>query len=209
MSGPYGRCDLVGVGVLEQVAGRTGLDRRLHALLLGERGQRHDLHVVVASPDLTGRLDAVEGLHLKVHQDHVGSPPLGVQPGEQVERMRSPVGIADDLEVGFAVEEGQQPAAHDRVIVDHQHADPSSAQAPPRPLPVTGLHPDDGAQSGRARDRQEPADLGRTAAHRLETEVTWVGCGRVEATAVVADLDEHAPRSSLDAEPTPWSRRRA
>ena len=124
MSGPYGRCDLVGVGVLEQVAGRTGFERRLHALLLGERGQRHDLHVVVASPDLTGRLDAVEGLHLKVHQDHVGSPPLGVQPGEQVERMRSSVGIADDLEVGLAVEEGQQPAAHDRVIVDHQHADP-------------------------------------------------------------------------------------
>ena len=31
--------------------------------------------------------------------------------------------------------------------------------------------------------------------------MTGVACSRVEATAVVADLDEHAPRSSLDANP--------
>ena len=149
MSGPDGRRDLVGVGVLEEVPGRAGLEGRVHALLLAERGQRHHLHVVVASADLTGRLDAVDGLHLEVHEDDVGSPPLGVQPGEQVERLRSPVGIADDLEVGFAVEEGQQSAAHDRVIVDHQHADPLvRLRRHSRPLLLgRDLHPDDGAQS--------------------------------------------------------------
>ena len=143
MSGPDGRGDLVGVGVLEQVPGGAGLERGVHALLLGERGQRHHLDVVVAGADLAGRLDAVDRRHLEVHDDDVGSPALGVQPGEQVQRLRPAVGVADDLEVGLALEEGQQPAANDRVIVDDQDADrgrraQAPCERPARPAPPPG-----------------------------------------------------------------------
>ena len=109
MSGPDGRSHLVGVRVLQQVAGGARLEGGVDALLLGEGRQRHHLHVGVAGADLTGGLDAVDGRHLEVHEDDIRSSPFGVPLREQSKRPRSAVRVADDLEVRLALEEG--PAA--------------------------------------------------------------------------------------------------
>ena len=124
--GAHGRRDLVGVGVLEDVSRRSGLQCAAHELVVGVGGQDDHRDVVVAGADQAGRLDAVQGPHLQVHDDHVGPPPLGFEPLQQVERLRPAVGRPDDLEVGLALEEGPQPTTHDRVIVDHEHLDPVS-----------------------------------------------------------------------------------
>src|SRR5829696_240344 len=59
------------------------------------------------------------------------------------------------------------------------------------------VYPDDGAEAGCARDREPPADLGRTAAHRLQAEMTGIFAGRVESLSVVADLYDDVALPSL------------
>src|SRR4051794_40764828 len=59
----------------------------------------------------------------------------------------------------------------------------------------------DGAEPGRARDRQQAARFGRAAAHGLETEMAVVVRRRLEPAAVVADLHDHAPRPAHDQDP--------
>ena len=88
--------DLVGVGVLEQVARGAGLERRVHALLLAERRQRDDLDVVVARADPPRRLDPVDRLHLEVHQHDVRQPPSASSSREQRERLVAARRVADD-----------------------------------------------------------------------------------------------------------------
>src|SRR5215213_1449292 len=53
-------------------------------------------------------------------------------------------------------------------------------------------HPDrdDGATRRGAREGELPADLGRTAAHRVKAEVTGMSGGWIEPAPVVADLDD-------------------
>jgi hypothetical protein len=68
----------------------------MNALFLAEGGQRHHLDLGVARADLASRLDAVERLHLEVHDDYVGSPPFGGQAGEQLQCLRAALGVADD-----------------------------------------------------------------------------------------------------------------
>src|SRR5215218_1865548 len=51
-------------------------------------------------------------------------------------------------------------------------------------------NPYDGSPSGRARDRDAPAHLDRTTAHRLQAEVTGMPVAGVEAAPVVTDLDD-------------------
>src|SRR5215212_4624227 len=72
----------------------------------------------------------------------------------------------------------------------------SSISGPIRPGRDTNAH--GRPRSGRARDGQAPADLGRTASHRLQAEVTRVSAGGVEAVPVVTDLDENLSVLSLD-----------
>jgi hypothetical protein len=72
VSGPDRHRDLVGVRILEEEAGGPGLERRVHALVLAERREHDDLDLLKALPDLARRLDAVDGLHLQVHEDDVG-----------------------------------------------------------------------------------------------------------------------------------------
>src|SRR5215208_6163768 len=62
---------------------------------------------------------------------------------------------------------------------------------------LTSTHPvpwdpdgDDGATPHHARDGELPADLRRTAAHRVEAEVTGMSGGGIEAPPVVVDLDD-------------------
>jgi len=95
----------------------------MHPLLVAERGQHDHLEIAVPGPDPAGRLDAVDRFHLEIHQDDVRAALLRVQPGEDVERLRTSARLADDVEVVFAPEKREQPPSHDGVIVDDDHAD--------------------------------------------------------------------------------------
>ena len=52
-----------------------------------------------------------------------GRRPSDCHRREQVECLSAPSCLTHDLDVGLAVEEREQPAAHDLVVVDHQHTD--------------------------------------------------------------------------------------
>ena len=103
--------------------------------------------------------------------------------------------LAEDLDVGFAVEERQQAAAHDFVIVDNQHAD---ALVRFHPVP-SARDPDahGSTEPGPARDREPPPDLGCAAPHRVQAEVAGMSCAWVEPLSVVADLHQDLPVPSL------------
>src|SRR5215212_7190227 len=60
------------------------------------------------------------------------------------------------------------------------------------------IHSHERAEARRARDREATADLGRAAAHRLESEVTGMADGGIEAAPVVADFDRDYARHDLD-----------
>jgi hypothetical protein len=121
--GPDGGCHVVGIGVLEHIARCPCLERGVHTFLLGERRERHHFDVVVESANLAGRLDPVDRRHLQIHDDHVGPAPLRLQRGEHVKRLGAPFCRAYDVDIGLAVEERKQPAAHDLVVVDNQDTD--------------------------------------------------------------------------------------
>src|SRR4051812_4776161 len=77
--------------------------------------------------------------------------------------------------------------------------------ASPRPVSISGAlrlrgdaDADEGSRPRRARDRDPSADLGRPAAHRLQSEVTAMPGARVEAPSVVADLDDDLALLDVD-----------
>ena len=115
--GPDPRDDVVGLGVLQQVADGTGVEGGDDPLGVRERGQHQHVRTAVGD-DLPGGGDPVDPGHLQVHEDDVGA------------------GLADDLDGllavgrrpdhGDVVDPGEQllePAAHDGVVVDEHHAD--------------------------------------------------------------------------------------
>jgi len=64
--------DLVGLGVLEQIAHRAGVEGAHDPLRIGVR--REHQHVRQLLPDDgPGRTDAVDARHLQVHEHHVGT----------------------------------------------------------------------------------------------------------------------------------------
>jgi len=134
----HGSGDPVDVRVLEQIPGGPRLQRGTDPLGLAERGQDDDLDVVVEAPDRARRLDPVEWLHLEVHQYDVRALPDRVEELEHVEGAVAAVGVADDRDVGLAVEERRQPVADDRVVVDDEDPDDpglSCRCASPPPAP--------------------------------------------------------------------------
>ena len=137
MRGSDGGHDLVGIGVLEQVSGRTGLERRVHAIVLAERRQGDDLDTRVARANASCRLDPVDRCHLQVHQDDVREA-FGIGCFEHVECVWPVRRLADELEVRFACQKAREAAAHDCVIVDDEHADRAGGHA----LPLTTVSPE-------------------------------------------------------------------
>ena len=107
MGGADRRRDLVGVGVLQQVSRRAGLEGPLHEFRLAERGERHHLDVVVPGSHPPGRFDPVDRSHLQVHENHVWANALGIEPCEQVEHLGASLGRPNDLEVVFSLEESE------------------------------------------------------------------------------------------------------
>ena len=99
--------NLVDVGVLEQVARRASFECGVHALLLDEGRENDDLDIVVSRANLARRLDAVHDRHLQVHENHVGPASVGVQFGEDLERLASVLSVADDFDVRFGFQEAE------------------------------------------------------------------------------------------------------
>ena len=83
-----------------------------------ERRQDDDLGRGRARADEAQRGEAVHPGHADVHEDDVRT--VGV---DRREHLRAVLRLADDLEVVGAAEHHRQPGAHERVVVDDQHAD--------------------------------------------------------------------------------------
>src|SRR5436309_14866417 len=110
--------DLRRWGVLEQEAGRAGLQRAQDELV-GVEGREHDDGGRVGlRGEQPGGSDAVELRHADVHQDHVGA--VEVYRAEHLAAVR---GLGDHVEVRGAGEHDPQAGAHERVVVDEQDAD--------------------------------------------------------------------------------------
>ena len=95
MRGPHRGGDLIGIRVFQEVAGSTGVEGRANSLLVAERGEGDDGHVVIPRQDLPGCLDPVEWFHLQVHQDDIGPPVLRVEARDRVESLRSALDVPD------------------------------------------------------------------------------------------------------------------
>ena len=116
--GPHRVVDLLGPRALEQVAGGAGPDGRQDRVVVLVHGQHDDLDVRVPPGDEAGGLDPVEVGHLDVHDDDVR---LGL--GDQVQRLAAVARRADHLDAVQRAEQGDQPVAHDLVVVDDQDLD--------------------------------------------------------------------------------------
>jgi hypothetical protein len=113
---------LVGVGVLEEVAGCARLQRGVHSFIVAERRQSHHLDVVVPRADSSGRLDSVHRLHLQVHEDDLRPKPLLVETRDELERFLASGSVTDDLEVGLGAEKCEETTPYDLMIVDENYA---------------------------------------------------------------------------------------
>ena len=137
-----------------------------------------------------------------------GRAAVRVELRDRVERLLSPAGVCDDLEVGLAVEECVQAAADDLVVVHDQHSDDrvrlhDRSLRPGRPM--TDTH--DRSPAGNAPDGQRGARLRGARPHGFEAIVAGVIRLGVEAGAVVADLQRDGVATRLDVDPGPLGRR--
>src|SRR6185503_9086440 len=112
--------ELVGRGVLEQVAAGARVERGEDAALVGERRQDDDLRVRVGVLDALRGLHAVGAVHLQVHQHDVRA-----QRARGLDRLLAARDGADDVEVLDAAQQLDEPLAHDGVVVDDE--DPGHA----------------------------------------------------------------------------------
>ena len=115
---PYGLDEVVAAHLLEDVARGAGHDRGEQRLVVvvGRQDERRDLGV--AGPDLPADVDARPVGQAAVEDGHVGS-----QRGDPPGRLLGETGLADDLDVAFALEELLETSAHDLVVVEEEHPD--------------------------------------------------------------------------------------
>ena len=116
--------EFAGRGVLEQEAARSPPQRLVDVVVQVEGGQHQDLRGGPEGGDLPGGLQAVHHRHADIHQDHVRTQLRGAR-----DRFLPVHGLADDLDVGLAVQQGGEAGPdHALVIGDHDshgHGRPS------------------------------------------------------------------------------------
>jgi hypothetical protein len=113
-----GLADLVGAGVLGEVAERAGAEGVDDRAVVGVGGKDHHLDLGMGGPQAAGGLHPVYPGHPQVHQDHV-RPELGGE-GQRLLAVR---GGADHLDVGQQAEQHGQAFADDALVIGGQHAD--------------------------------------------------------------------------------------
>src|SRR5215217_3060536 len=112
---PYRPVQLLGVGVLKEVAYRPGAHGLRHRSILKDAGERHDLHLRQLRADGSDGLYAVHDGHEEVHQDDVGLELPG-----HLQRLLAVLRFADHLELRVEGEEHPQALAHHAVVVGYQ-----------------------------------------------------------------------------------------
>ena len=193
--GPDCGRDLVGAGVLEEVARRAGLERRGDLLLLDEAGHRHDLDVRVLGLDPADRGEPVHVRHQQVHQHDVGLEATG-----HGDALAAVGRLAHDLDVGEQIEERAQARADDGVVVDEQDADP-----------VRRAHGQDSSRSDADRVYCRPAGRrGWSASPRANVSsaaMSSAGVGRLGQVTIGRQLEVRVarvgPRQDDDADSRP------
>ena len=113
---------VLGVGVLEQVADRAGVERRDDPLAVGERRQHQHLGAELLGDDPPGRLDAVDAGHLQVHHARRRAAPRATT----ATRLRAVGGLPTTSMSSAPHEQLRQPGADDGVVVDEHHPDRSA-----------------------------------------------------------------------------------
>ena len=112
------RVDELGrLDVLQQEAARAGPHRRIDVLVEVERRQYQDACPRSGFDEPPCRLDPVEVRHAHVHEDHVR-----VELPRQLDPLLAVRRLADELEVVAFVEDHPKAAAHERLVVDDEHA---------------------------------------------------------------------------------------
>ncbi len=103
---------------LEQVAARAAAQRRGQVLLVLADGEHQHARLRRRLAQPRQRVDAAHARQVVVEQDHVG-----LQLGGAALRLAGIGGLADHAQLRLRAQQRDQPAAQQRVVVDHQHAD--------------------------------------------------------------------------------------
>ena len=115
----------VRLGVFEQEAAGAGPQPRVDVIVKVEGGQDQHLARQPGGRDVAGRLDAVTAGHPDVHQHHVGT-----QRGAHGDGGGPVGGLANHLDIGFALEDQAEAHPDEGVVVDQEHADHGAAAGP-------------------------------------------------------------------------------
>jgi hypothetical protein len=110
--------DLLGAGVLGQVAAGAGAQRLDDRALVVVGGEREHLDTGVALAQAPGRRHPVDAGHAQVHEDGVGP-----QLGGQGDGLLAVGGGPDDLDATQQPEQHHQALADDPLVVGDQHPD--------------------------------------------------------------------------------------
>jgi hypothetical protein len=115
---------------LEQEAARPGAQRLVDILVKVEGRQHEDpRRRIDLRDDAPRRLQPVDVRHADVHDDDVGTPPLGT-----LDRLQAVLGLADDLHVLLRAEDGAQPGANEFLVVGDENPRAGIPPAPLRPF---------------------------------------------------------------------------
>src|SRR3990172_1019578 len=148
--GADGVDDVLGRRILEQEAAGAGAQRLESVFVEIEGGQDEDPRRGLDGDDAPGRLEPVDARHADV-QDRHGRP----EAPHQADGLGTVGTLADDAQVGLAVEDHPQPGAGQRLIVGDDDVDG---------------HDDPTANGRVASTRNPPPDIGPA---RNEPSYTW------------------------------------
>ena len=144
--------DVVGLGVLEQVADRAGVERAHDPLGVGVRRQHQHVGQLLGD-DRAGGADAVDARHLQVHQHDVGPGPRA--PPRAPPRRRRP--CRRRSRSATPASSWVEPAPHHRVVVDHHDGDPLVASLALDSTSIRTSVPVAGRATGRRAGRPRPS----------------------------------------------------
>ena len=110
--------EILGGRVLEDEPGCAGVERPPERIVVVERREHEHRRRRLALVEQPGRRHAVHPAHAHVHQDEIG-----LVGGDCRYDLVAVGALGDDLEAVGGREDAGDARAHDRLVVDHQHAD--------------------------------------------------------------------------------------